>query len=333
MLPWALDRTHSDACRARGAGWVVHPCRLAAPTPHQTSPPPKSGGEARSLALSGSERIPTLVSPEGPSRPDPACHNPKAAPHRTAHSPGEGERDRPRWLGCVPKAAPRPRFRVPRKDAQAQAEGPEGSSTAGPCHPKVLGASSPLRHPEGSRRDFSRKTPKGRRWWGERAESAGPNPRKDQVLRPDGSSRRSDPIRRQDDDRRATRRATPGGATHEPTGATPERVAPTGEPPHSEERGNSWLRPIAASCERPASGQTDIVSTETARTEVLPETRRLPGRRGCVGGAVVAAQLTRWVGSATAHRSAPCLKRAEARFRAPPVETGCAFVPEPPKRS
>jgi len=90
MLPWALDRTHSDACRAHGAGWVVHPFRLAAPTPHQTSHRPRAVRKARSLALSGSERVTILANPEGLSRPDPAPHNPKAALHQAARSPGEG---------------------------------------------------------------------------------------------------------------------------------------------------------------------------------------------------------------------------------------------------
>jgi len=57
MLPWALDRTHSDACRAGCAGWVVHPFRRAAPTPHRTSHHPRVVRKARSLALSGSERV------------------------------------------------------------------------------------------------------------------------------------------------------------------------------------------------------------------------------------------------------------------------------------
>lgn len=244
MLPWALDRNvRMPAALARWVG-------CAPMFPHGSN----SEGIPSTQEWRGRQGLwPCLAPganqfscvPEGSPRPAPMRDNPKVGSHRAAHlTLRRARRDWPRWLGCVPKAAPRPRSPESRRIPMSASRRPRGViHRAGPYHPE--GCSVPARRstaPKGWCRDSSRSTPKGRAaGGGEPAESAESIPPRGLCFRGRTNSD-VDVAPSEDGTIDLPLAPTPEGGRIEPT-APPRRVAAMGGPPPSEEDGSPWLRP------------------------------------------------------------------------------------------
>jgi len=328
MLPWALDRYVSGACRARRR-WMetIHFALRYNPAGASFATREWRGRQSSRLGLapSGPMLLPTRRSA---ARRSGSLAARRLLRFRSARSRSFAgvDRDRSLWLWSFPKEEPRPR---PCADPEGFGSGAGGRiprddpSVAGPSHPKVLGlrlvafrASEEVRtttpaHSPGGLAPVSSLIA-GRAFRATRRRRV---PRVLDLARADvGTTRKwckstchscCAPKSTSSNPRRHSRKSRARGEPHATRGRL-LLVAPT----------------HPASWNRSASGQTDIVSIKTAGPK--SQTTRRSSTDASAGGAVVAAQATRVVGWPPSQGTE--VSRAEANrslLRAPEASPKC----------
>lgn len=240
------------------------------------------------MASSGSERN-RFSRSRRTCRTGPVDHSPKTVTRWTARSsPAKGDRDRPRWLGCNPKAAPRPRSHRPEGKHERRRKAPRGCPPRRTVSPEGarcrLAASSA---PKGWHCNSSCATPKDRLPVGEPVDSPVMNPRKG----PHPASLRT-----------LRRRRHPKVRPRRPLAARPRRSIASNRsvllPRERYQEASATLRRggargsglIPSKLGGTGLGPDRHRLHQTAGTEVPCATRRQHGRCGSTEGAVVAAQ-------------------------------------------